>query len=157
MTVPLVPWSRLMCALIMMGCILALLGLLRSGASSTSASKAGPHKGQKSSKRAKKNRVLTQAGGGSTACICRALLSVCHTHLFYFIAIVGLFVVAFEASIVKYNPTEPAAKINARGRGTFPAALSMYIVPESWSPDAAGKAWRLVETGVIGAPPIWAW
>ena len=55
MTVPLVPWSRLMCALIMMGCILALLGLLRSGASSTSASKAGPHKGQKSSKRAKKN------------------------------------------------------------------------------------------------------
>ncbi|EOD21936.1 hypothetical protein EMIHUDRAFT_255172, partial [Emiliania huxleyi CCMP1516] len=109
------PWSRLVGALVL-ECLLALLCFqLRSGGSS--ASKVGPNKveGQKRSKNAEKDEVLTPAGGS--------------TPLIYLIAVLVLCGVAFEASTMKYNAIKPAAEINARGRGTVPATLSVSTVP----------------------------
>ena len=85
---------------LVLGCLLALLGLRLPGGSS--ASKASPNKiGGK--KRSAHGEVLTQAGGGSAAGNCCTHLSFSRTRLFfYFIAMVGLCGVAFEVLIVKY-------------------------------------------------------
>jgi len=95
----------------------------------SSASKTGPDKVKKRSRRAKKNDGMALTG--STAGVCR-------TQIFFsfsFVAMVGLCGVTYEAS-ARYT----------RGRG----AMSVNsIVPES--PGAAGKARRLVETGLVGA------
>ena len=141
------PWYLVL----VLGCVLALLGLRLPGGSS--ASKASPNKiGRK--KRSTRSEVLTQAGGGSAAGNCGTHLSFSRTRLFvYFIAMVGLCGVALEVSIVEYNPTKPAAEITAWGRGTMPAVLPVngIDVPESWLADAAGKTRTLVETRLAGA------
>ena len=98
------PWYRFVGTLVL-GCLLTLFCLLRSGGSS--ASKAS--EGKKRSKRAKKNAALTPTGGDSTAGDFGTHPSFSRTRLFfYFIAMVGLCGlcgVAFEASIVEYNLT----------------------------------------------------
>ncbi|EOD30225.1 hypothetical protein EMIHUDRAFT_233205 [Emiliania huxleyi CCMP1516] len=102
----------------------------------------GPNKveGQKRSKNAEKDEVLTPAGGSSAG--------VWQAPLIYLIAVLVLCGVASEASIMKYNATKPAAEINVLGRGTVPATLSVNM-PESWPASAAGKARNT--GGLVGA------
>jgi len=75
---------------------------------------------------------------GITAGACRTQI----VFFFFFVAMVGLCGVIYAASNARYT----------RWRGAMPGLLSVNsIVPESCPADAAGKARRLVETGLVGA------
>ena len=126
------PWPLLMGALV--GCLgVSVVALKWRG---SSASKTGPDKVQKRSRRAKENEGMALTG--ITAGACRTQI----VFFFFFVAMVGLCGVTYAASNARYT----------RWRGAMPGLLSVNsIVPELCAADAAWQARRLVETGLVGA------
>ena len=131
------PWPLLVGAL--MGCLgVSVVALKWRGfsASKTGSDKMDGQKRSRRSRRAKKNESMALTGGGSTAG------TPIFFYFFCFVAMVGVCGVTYEASAAR----------DTRGRGAMSGLLSVNsIVPESCPADAAGKARRLVETGLVGA------